>query len=108
MTAQRAKSRFGSVGKTIGGVLATAIGLIGAWGWFYMLAVSVQGPGGLSDGSMPFFTIGLVLWIVFWGGTLAITAGTFGRKSKVIRVAFGITGVMLLAAIITPIVAAAT
>lgn len=108
MTTQRTGSRFGAVGRTVGGFLAAVTGLIGAWGWFYMLVVAVQGPGGLSEISMPFFTIGLVLWIIFWGAALAIIAGIFGRKSKVVRVTFGITGVMLLAAIITPIVAAAT
>ena len=108
MTTQRTDNRFGAFGKTVGGVLATATGLIGAWGWVYLLIVSVQGTGGISDIGMPFFIIGLVLWIVFWGGALAITAGFFGRKSRVVRVAFGITGVMLVAAIITPTVAAAT
>ena len=106
MTAQRAKGRFGAVGKTIGGFLAAATGLVGAWGWFYLLAVSVQGPGGISDTSMPFFAIGLVLWITFWGAALAIIAGFFGRNGQVMRAGLGITGGMLSVAVITPIVAA--
>lgn len=108
MTAQRVKGRFGAVGKTIGGTLAAAAGLIGAWGWFYLLVVSVQGYGGISDISMPFFVIGLVLWGVFWGGALVIVAGFFGRKSQVMRVGLRITAGMFSIAIITPIVAAVT
>lgn len=106
MTTRRAESRFGTVGKTIGGVLATVAGLVGAWGWFYLLVVAVQGPGGLSELSMPFFTVGLVLWISFWGAALAMAAAVFGRESQVVRVAFGATGVMVATAIITPTVAA--
>ncbi len=107
MTTRRLESRFGAVGKTIGGVLATVAGLVGAWGWFYLLAVFVQGPGGLSELSMPFFTIGLVFWIAFWGAALAMSAALFGRRSQVVRVAFGITGAMVATAVITPVVAVA-
>ncbi len=56
---------------------------------------------------MPFFTIDLVLWITFWGAALATTAAVFGRKNRVMRVAFGVTGVMVVTAVITPVVAAA-
>lgn len=105
MTSRRTGSQFGRAGKTIGGTLAAVTGLVGAWGWFYLLAVSVQGRGGLSEVATPFFMIGLGVWVVFWGLALALVAFFFGRKSRTTLVALLITGMMLVATVVTPIVA---
>jgi hypothetical protein len=105
VTTQRTGSRFGPVGKTVGGILAGVTGLTGAWGWFYLLTVSVQGPGGISDIAMPFFTIGLVIWVIFWGLALTLVSFFFGRKSRTALVSLSITGLMVVVAVVTPIVA---
>lgn len=55
---------------------------------------------------MPFFVQGLFVWIVFWGGALGIVAASFGNKSRVMWVMLGGTGLMLIAAIVTPILPA--
>lgn len=106
MTKEFTGGRFGPVGKTVGSILAIVTGIVGAWGWVYLLVVSVQGRGGLSDLSTPFFTLGLILWIVFWGGALGLIAIFFGKNSRVTLVLLIITGLMLAAAIMTPILAA--
>lgn len=99
-----------STKRTVGAVLvwlcAVPLALAGVYCLGYFLASS-SARGGLApldSIGLPIQFTAIVLWLVFWGSALGIVVSFFRDNRRIVLTMYVLTGVLIAAAIIGPII----
>lgn len=86
----------------LGSIFAVPCAFLGVLGWIYLVAGLYNSgfPDSTESVGLPFFLLGVVGWLL-WIVAVLVIAAAFGFRTKIAKVGYAITGLMLIIAIAT-------